>query len=136
MGRRGPPPPALFNYTYKRLHLPAFLPCLPAFTPAYLPLFLSSSLHLFISSSLPAFLPSYYLPPPFSPPQPTLPLAQPVTHGPNKLAHQQSSHRRGGHLLDPLLHQAWWLPHHAERAVSWFGDLLNNNYKLVLSYSF
>merc|ERR1712194_751119 len=57
----GPPPPALFNYTYKRLHLPAFLPCLPAFTPAYLPLFLSSSLHLFISSCLPTFLPSYSL---------------------------------------------------------------------------
>merc|ERR1712194_133129 len=104
----------------------AFLPCLPAFTPAYLPLFLSSS--------LPLFLPSY-LPPPFSPSQPTLPLDQPVTHVPNKLAHQQSSHRRGGYLLNPLLHRAWWLPHHAERAVSWFGDLLNNNYKLVLSYS-
>merc|ERR1712194_935828 len=127
-----------------QLHLQTHPPsCLPAFTPAYLPLFLSSSLplflssslHLFISSSLPAFLPSYYLPPPFSPPQPTLPLDQPVTHGPNKLAHQQSSHRRGGHLLVPLLHRAWWLPHHAERAVSWFGDLLNNNYKLVLSYS-
>merc|ERR1712086_542805 len=41
-------PPALFNYTYKRLHLPAFLPSLPAF--------ISSSLHLFISSCLPTFL--------------------------------------------------------------------------------
>merc|ERR1712194_260608 len=92
--------------------------------PSCLPT-LSSSLPLFLSSSLPAFLPSYYLPPPFSPSQPTLSLDQPVTHGPNKLAHQQSSHRRGGHLLVPLLHQAWWLPHHAERAVSWFGDLLN-----------
>merc|ERR1711935_365695 len=62
----GPPPPALFNYTYKRLHLPAFLPCLPAFTPAYLPLFLSSSLPLFLSSSLHLFisscLPTFLLP--------------------------------------------------------------------------
>merc|ERR1712194_179491 len=111
-------------------------PSLSLFLSSSLPLFLSSSLHLFISSSLPAFLPSYYLPPPFSPPQPTLPLDQPVTHGPTKLAHQQSSHRRGGHLLVPLLHRAWWLPRHAERAVSWFGDLLSNNYKLVLSSSF
>ena len=117
-----------------------FLPSYPVFLPTSLSsslhLFLSSSLPLFISSCLPAFLPSYYLPPPFSPSQPMPPLDQPVTHGPNKLAQQQSSHRREGHLLVPLLHRAWWLPHHAERAVSWFGDLLNNNYKLVLSYSF
>merc|ERR1711935_472340 len=112
-----------------------FLPSYPVFLPSLLLTSLSSSLPLFPSSSLPAFLPSYYLPPPFSPSQPTLPLDQPVTHVPNKLAHQQSSHRRGGYLLNPLLHRAWWLPHHAERAVSWFGDLLNNNYKLVLSYS-
>merc|ERR1712194_427232 len=82
----GPPPPALFNYTYKRLHLPAFLPCLPAFTPAYLPLFLSSSLHLFISSCLPTFLPSYYLPPPFLPSQPTL-----STRPPSHSRSQQAS---------------------------------------------
>merc|ERR1712071_557469 len=91
-------------------------------TPTNASTSLSSSLPLFLSSSLPAFLPSYYLPPPFSPSQPTLPLDQPVTLGPNKQAHQQSSHRRG-HLLVPLLHWAWWLPHHAEIAVSWFGDL-------------
>merc|ERR1712086_793078 len=82
------PSSSLFNYTYKRLHLPAFLPCLPAFTPAYLPLFLSSSLPLFLSSSLHLFLPSY-LPTtfllPFHLPNQRFHLDQPVTHVPNKL---------------------------------------------------
>merc|ERR1712194_888725 len=64
----GPPPPALFNYAFKHLHLRSFLPSLPSY-PAFLPSLLSPSLLLFLSSY---YLPTTYLPA-FLPCLPTFP---------------------------------------------------------------
>ena len=83
-GRRGPSPPALFNYTSKRLHLRTFLPSNPAFLPSPLPVSLSSShpTFLFITFLLPIFLPSY--PPDHhfhsTTESPTAPISQPSNH--------------------------------------------------------
>merc|ERR1712194_803914 len=127
----GPPPPALLNYTSKRLHLRTFLPSYPAFLPILLPPSLLL-FHLPITFQLPIFLPSY---PPHhhfhsTTGSPTAPISQPSNHQATVVDVNSSYSfymECGGFTMrvkEPC------------PAVSWFGEFLNNNFKLVISYSF
>ena len=118
-GRRGPPPPALFLCTPKRFNLHMFLSSYPSFLLSFLPASLSSSLPTFL---LPFLLPSY--PPDYhfhsNTQFPTAPTSQTSNHQTTveEATSSYSLHMECGGF--PKEH-------------SWFGEFLNNNFKLVKS---